>query len=219
MTGMIRVLVADDHPVLREGLRALFATTPDMQLVGDASNGAEAVELARAVKPDVILLDLVMPHEDGIEVITAVKRENPDARILVLTSFAEDDKVFAVIRQGVSGFQLKDVLPGDLLQAIRTVAAGQSSLHPLIARKVLQQLSAGPRPAPARPALTDRELEVLNLVAQALDTEEIAERLSVSPRTVRTHISNLLGKLNLANRTQLALYALNEGLVSRGTND
>jgi NarL family two-component system response regulator LiaR len=209
----IRVLIADDHAIVREGLRSLLDTEPGMELAGEAADGVEAVTHARALRPDVILLDLMMPRMDGIEAIREIKREQPDARILVLTSFAEDEKVFAAIKLGALGYLLKDSSPQELLQAIREVARGESSLHPAIARKVLRELSQPRDLPPTRDPLTARELDVLRLVAQGLSNQEIAERLALSERTARTHVSQILAKLHLANRTQAALYALREGLA------
>ncbi len=214
MSQEIRILCADDHAVVREGLRALIETEPGMVLVGEAGDGREAVEKARALNPDVVLLDLVMPSMSGIEAIGEIKRAVPSARILVLTSFAEDDKVFPAIKAGAHGYLLKDTSPQELLRAIRDVDRGQPSMHPTIARKLmleLQQPSTLPR---TEAPLTERELEVLNLVAQGLTNQEIADRLFVSERTVRTHVSNILSKLHLANRTQAALYALRKGLAT-----
>jgi NarL family two-component system response regulator LiaR len=209
----IRVLIADDHAVVREGLRALMATEPGMELVGEAKDGIEAVLKARSLRPDVILLDLVMPRLDGIEAIGQIKREDPEARILILTSFSEDDKVFAAIKAGALGYLLKDSSPEELLQAIHDVNRGESSLHPTIARKLIQELSRPSDLPPAEEPLTEREVEVLGLVAQGLPNQEIAEELVISEPTVRTHVSNILSKLHLANRTQAALYALREGLA------
>ena len=217
MTETIRILIADDHAIVREGLRALIDTKPDMELVGEAADGVEAVLKARSLQPDVILLDLVMPRKDGIEAIGEIKRENPEARILVLTSFAEDEKVFPAIQAGALGYLLKDSSPQELLQAIREVYRGESSLHPTIARKLIRELNRpSDLPATEEP-LTEREVEVLSLVARGLSNQEIAERLVVSERTVRTHVSNILGKLHLANRTQAALYAVREGLAGLDT--
>jgi NarL family two-component system response regulator LiaR len=213
VTESIRILIADDHAVVREGLRALIATEPEMELVGEARDGIEAVLKAQSLKPDVILLDLVMPRQDGIEAIGQIKRENPDARILIITSFSEDDKVFAAIKAGALGYLLKDSSPEELLQAIHDVNRGESSLHPAIARKVIQELSRPSDLPPAEEPLTEREVEVLGLVAQGLSNQEIAEELVISEPTVRTHVSNILSKLHLANRTQAALYALREGLA------
>ena len=218
MTESIRILIADDHAVVREGLRALIDTEEGMELVGEAADGVEAVLEARSLRPDVILIDLVMPRKNGIEAIGDIKQENPEARILVLTSFAEDDKVFPAIKAGALGYLLKDSSPQELLQAIREVYRGESSLHPAIARKLIGELN---RPLenlpPTEEPLTEREVEVLSLVARGLSNKEIAERLVVSERTVRTHVSNILGKLHLANRTQAALYAVREGLAGLDT--
>jgi NarL family two-component system response regulator LiaR len=217
MTETIRILIADDHAIVREGLRALIGTKPDMELVGEAADGVEAVLKARSLQPDVILLDLVMPRKDGIEAIGEIKRENPKARILVLTSFAEDDKVFPAIQAGALGYLLKDSSPQELLRAIREVYRGESSLHPAIARKLIRELNRPSDLPTTEEPLTEREVEVLILVARGLSNQEIAERLVVSERTVRTHVSNILGKLHLANRTQAALYAVREGLAGLDT--
>ncbi len=214
MSEEIRILCADDHAVVREGLRALIDTEPGMVLIGEAADGSEALEKARELDPDVILLDLVMPRQGGIEAIGEIKRLVPGARILVLTSFAEDDKVFPAIKAGAHGYLLKDTLPRELLRAIRDVHRGQPSMHPTIARKLMQELQQ-PSDLPRTEApLTEREAEVLGLVAQGLTNQEIADMLYVSERTVRTHVSNILSKLHLANRTQAALYALRKGLAS-----
>jgi NarL family two-component system response regulator LiaR len=214
MTETIRILAADDHAVVREGLRALIDTEPGMALVGEASDGVEAVSKAQAVQPDVVLLDLVMPRKSGIEAIGEIRRAAPDARILVLTSFAEDDKVFPAIKAGAQGYLLKDASPGELLRAIREVHRGEPSMHPTIARKLMLELQRSSDLPPTEDPLTEREAEVLGLVAQGLTNQEIADRLYVSERTVRTHVSNILSKLHLANRTQAALYALRRGLAS-----
>ncbi len=214
MTDIIHVLVTDDHPIVREGLCGLIRTEPGMELAGEAADGVEAVLQARALQPDVILLDLVMPRKDGIAAIKAIKAENSDARILILTSFAEDSKVFAAIEAGALGYLLKDSSPQQLLQAIRDVHKGESSLHPTIARKLIRKLGQPSELPPTVDPLTEREVDVLRLVAQGLSNQEIAARLVISERTAGTHISNILGKLHLANRTQAALYALREGLAS-----
>ncbi len=214
MTDAIRILISDDHTIVREGLRALFATEPGIEVVGEAADGVEAVDKARALQPDVILLDMVMPRKDGLGAIADIMRDNPKARILVLTSFAEDEKVFPAIKAGALGYLLKDASPQELLQAIRNVQRGEASLHPTIARKLIRELSAPPPDLkPTVDPLTEREVEVLRLVAQGLSNDDIAGRLVVSERTVRTHVSNILDKLHLANRTQAALYALREGLA------
>ncbi len=210
----IRVLIADDHAVVREGLRALINSEPGMVVVDEAADGVEAVQKVQALHPDVVLLDLVMPRKGGLEAIGEIKKEDPQARILVLTSFAEDDKVFPAIKTGALGYLLKDCSPQELLEAIRDVHRGESSLHPTIARKLIHELSQASSLPPAEEPLTGREVEVLQLVAQGLSNQEIGARLTISERTVRNHVSNILSKLHLASRTQAALYALREGLAS-----
>ena len=215
----IRVLVADDHVVVRQGIRALLATEPDIDVVGEAENGREAVAEADRLQPDVILMDLVMPEMDGIEAIGRITARQPGARILVLTSFATDDKVFPAIKAGALGYLLKDSGPEELVDAIHQTYRGEPSLHPMIARKVLQEVS-GPSERPPTPEpLTEREMGVLRLVARGRSNREIADELAVSEATVRTHVSNILGKLHLASRTQAALYALREGLASLDYED
>jgi NarL family two-component system response regulator LiaR len=210
----IRVLIADDHAVVREGIRAFLTTRPGVSVVGEASNGAEAVEAALRLRPDVILMDLLMPEVDGISAIHQIRAAQPDARVLVLTSFATDDQVFPAIKAGALGYLLKDSGPADLIQAIQQVYRGESSLHPAIARKVLQMLAQPTPQPPTADPLTEREVEVLRLIAQGRSNGEIATTLKVSEGTVRTHVSNILAKLHLASRTQAALYALREGLAS-----
>ena len=213
MSETIRLLIADDHAIVREGLRALIATEPGLELVGEASDGVQAVDKALALKPDVILLDMMMPRKDGLGAIQDIIHEDPNARILVLTSFAEDDKVFPAIKAGALGYLLKDSSPQELLQAIRNVHQGEASLHPTIARKLMRELNQPPSLPPTTDPLTEREVEVLQLVAQGLSNDDIAEKLVLSERTVRTHVSHILDKLHLANRTQMALYAVREGIA------
>jgi NarL family two-component system response regulator LiaR len=172
---MIRILIADDYPLVRDSLRALIETEPGMEVVGEAADGIEAVFKTRSLHPDVILLDLVMPRQDGIEAIGQIKRENPEARILVLTSFAEDDKVFPAIKTGAQGYLLKDSSPQQLLEAIRDVYRGQSSLHPTIARRLINELQRPPDLPPTKEPLSEREMEILRLVARGLTNQEIAE--------------------------------------------
>ncbi len=216
MKKQIRILIADDHAIVRKGLKALLATEKDMAVAGEAENGTEAVEKAAELGPDVILMDIVMPQMDGIEATRRITAERPETRVLVLTSFAADDKVFPAVKAGALGYLLKDSSPEQLLEAIRQVHRGEPSLEPSIARKVLQELShpgAGGG-KPTTDPLTERELDVLRLIAQGLSNKEIAAKIFVAEWTVRSHVSNILGKLHLASRTQAALYALRSGLAS-----
>ncbi len=213
MTQDIRILIVDDHDIVREGQRALIETEQGMELVGEAKNGIEAVELAEKLQPDVILMDLHMPKKDGVEAITEIKGENPDSRILVLTSFNEDEKVYAAIKAGAMGYLLKDSSPQKILKSIRKVYQGETSIGPRIAQKLMREIQRTSDSPPTEEPLTIREVEVIKLIAEGLSNQEIAERLVISERTVRTHVTNILGKLHLANRTQAALYALREGLA------
>jgi NarL family two-component system response regulator LiaR len=220
--GAIRVLIVDDHAIVRDGICALLATKPDIEVVGEAGNGREAVSKAQSLLPDVILMDLMMPEMDGIEAIRRIVARQPGARILVLTSFAADDKVFPAIKAGAMGYLLKDSESEDLVRAIHQVYRGESSLHPQIARKLLQELSSPPQPPPTpEPVsgptvdpLTEREVQVLQLLARGLSNQEIADQLVIVEGTVRAHVSNILSKLHLVSRTQATLYALREGLAS-----
>ncbi len=214
MTQTIRIFVADDHAIVRKGLRTLIAGESGMELVGEAADGMEAEVKIRSLHPDVILMDLVMPRQDGLETIVQIKEEQPDARIMVLTSFAEEEKVFAAIKAGAQGYLLKDSSPDQLVQAIRDVYRGESSLHPTIALKLIRELRQPSDLPLTDDPLTDREVEVVKLVAQGLTNQEIAGRLVISERTVGNHVGTILSKLHLANRTQAALYALRKGLAS-----
>jgi len=214
MSDPIRVFVTDDHSIVRKGIKATLELIDDIEVVGEASNGREAVETVASLNPDVILMDLVMPEMDGIEAIRQIKAQLPDIRILVLTTFAGEDKIFPAIKAGALGYQLKDSEPEELVEAIRQVNRGESALHPIIARKVLQELSQPAEKPPTPDPLTPREVEVLRLVAQGLENPEMAEKLVISEATVRTHVSNIMMKLHLASRTQVALFALREGLAS-----
>jgi len=214
--SMIRVVVADDQAIVRRGIKALLATEPDVEVVGEASSGEEAVQLLERVRPDVALMDLMMPGIGGLEAIRRVAERDLATRIIVLTSFATDETVFPAIKAGALGYLLKDSEPEDLVRAIRQVHRGAPSLHPEIAHKVLQELNrttAPPEPRTVDP-LTVRELEVLKLVAGGLSNKEIAEQLVVGETTIRTHVSSILAKLQLASRTQAALYALREGYAT-----
>lgn len=214
MSESIRVLVVDDHAIVRKGICALLDTEPGIEVVGEARNGAEAIALARRLQPDVVLMDLVMPEVDGIAAIRTINSELPNSRVLVLTSFATDEKVLPALKAGAQGYLLKVSGPDEVVAAIRQIHAGESWLHPAIARRLLQEISGPPSQKPASDPLTPREVEVLRLIAQGHSNREIAEILVISDATVRTHVSNILGKLHLASRTQAALYALREGLAS-----
>jgi NarL family two-component system response regulator LiaR len=214
MTTSIRVLIADDHAVVRKGLRTLLMSEPDIELVDEAADGVEAVLKSRALKPDVILLDMLMPRLDGVGAITQIKAENPTARIVVLTSFTEDDRVFPAIKAGALGYLLKDSSPEQLVLAIRDVYNGKSSLDPTIALKLIRELNRPSSIGTMADPLSEREIEVLKFVAQGHTNGEIADMLCISERTVGNHIGSILGKLQLANRTQAALYALRTGLAT-----
>jgi NarL family two-component system response regulator LiaR len=210
----IRVFIAEDHAIVRKGISALLTLEPGIEVIGEASNGTEAVRKIENLQPDVILMDLVMPKMDGIEAIRQVIARHPEARILVLTSFSTDDKVFPAIKAGAMGYLLKDSEPREVVQAIHQVHRGESSLHPRIARKLMQELSRPQRRPPTTDPLTEREVEVLRLVAQGKSNRQIADELVITTGTVRVHVSSILSKLHLASRTQAALYALREGLAS-----
>jgi NarL family two-component system response regulator LiaR len=211
---LLRILIADDHTVVREGLGAIITIQPDMVLVGEAADGLEAMAQAQALQPDVVLLDLVMPHQDGLAAIIQIKQHNPKVGILVLTSFADDEKVFPAIKAGAMGYLLKDASRQQLLQAIRQVAQGQASLHPQIALRVMRELHQTSNLPPTENPLTDREVETLRLIARGLTNQEIATTLVISEFTVSRHVNSILQKLHLANRTQAALYALRTGLAT-----
>lgn len=209
----IRILIADDHPIVREGLRLLIAGERGMELVGEAVNGAEAAAKARALNPDVILMDLVMPQKDGLQAIREIKKDAKcaGAKILVLTSFAEDDQILAAMKAGAIGYLLKDSLPEELLKSIRDVYEGKPSLSSPVTSKLLRELSEDTQAANEQDELTEREMEVLKLVAKGLSNQEIAQQVGLSEWTVRARVSAILEKLRLSNRTQAALYAIKKG--------
>ena len=210
----IRIMVVDDHAIVRKGIVAMLETEPDMQVVGECSNGEEAIQKSMALRPDVILMDLVMPRVDGVEAIKAIKHQTPDVNILVLTSFGTADKVFPSLNAGAIGYLLKDSDPNELVQAIHKVYQGEGWLHPAITRQVLTQITQPTIKTKApEEDLTEREMEVLRFIARGFSNQEIAQKLVVSEATVHTHVSRILTKLNLNSRTQAALYALRKGLA------
>lgn len=228
----IRVLIVDDHAVVRQGLRIFLELQDDpvalaIEVVGEAADGTQAAELARSLQPDVVLLDLVMPTIGGIESIPRILEGSPRSRIIILTSFGEEDKLLPAIRAGAQGYLLKDIPPNDLVQAVRAVYVGKVQLHPEITRTLMTVVATRepPPPAPAPPTraaavlpdeLTVRELEVLHLIAAGLNNRQIADRLVISEKTVKTHVSSILGKLHVEDRTQAAVYALRHGLAPDG---
>jgi DNA-binding NarL/FixJ family response regulator len=212
----IRVLLVDDHAVVRKGMRALLDREPGIEVVGEGENGEQAIHAADRLRPDVILMDLEMPGTGGIEATRQITAQHADMRIVVLTSHAAEEDVFPALKAGALGYLLKHSAPEDVLQAIRQAYRGETVLHPSIARMVLQELN---RPAQAKQPrttepLSERELEVLRLLARGMSNQEIADTLVVGEATVRSHVSSILRKLQLASRTQAALYALREGLAS-----
>ncbi|XPV75023.1 MAG: response regulator [Desulfovibrio sp.] len=216
MSGVIRILLVDDHDIVRIGLNSFLAGFDDMEVVGEAANGQEAVTQTKALSPDIILMDMMMPVMDGIQAIEAIRDQDLGGRVIALTSFATDDKIFPAIKAGAMGYLLKDSSPDDLLKAIRKVHKGEPSLAPDIARKVLTELSQ-PEVEPDTPTpdpLTPREVDTLQQVAKGKSNKAIGEALFVSEATVRTHMTSILSKLHLANRVEATLYALREGLAT-----
>lgn len=216
----IRLLVVDDQSIVRKGICALLEQVDDMDVIGEASDGEEAVNQAKLLNPDVILMDLVMPRVDGITAIQRVLSRQPDVRIIALTSFVAEDKVLPAIKAGAMGYLLKDSEPEELITAIRKVSRGEPSLHPTVAKMVLDEISQPVVKQPLTPdPLTEREVDVVRLIAQGLSNRQIAVQLVIGEATVRTHVGNILTKLHLANRVQATLYALREGLTSLGEED
>jgi NarL family two-component system response regulator LiaR len=210
VADVISVLIADDHPFVRHGLRTYLETLEDMEVLDEAADGAQAVALAERLLPDVVLMDLVMPELDGIEATRQIKAVSPATKVIALTSFDDDEKVFPAIKAGAAGYLLKDVRPAELAEAVRKASRGEALLAPSVAARLMQEVS-GERTAPG--GLTDRELEVLRLIARGLPNKLIASELVVSEKTVKTHVSNILAKLHLSDRTQAALYAVRHGLA------
>jgi NarL family two-component system response regulator LiaR len=208
----IRVLIADDHPVVREGLRSYLQTVEGVEVVGEATDGAEATKLAEDLQPDVVLMDLSMPEVDGIEATRRITESSPSVKVIALTSFATDDKVFPAIRAGAAGYLLKEAEASEVAEAIRKVHRGEPILHPSVAERLMREVAAA-TPRAHRTDLTARELEVLRLIAAGRSNREIAGELDVAEKTVKTHVSNVLSKLGVTDRTQAALYAVEHGLA------
>lgn len=214
MSEAVKILIADDHALVRKGLLALLEAKPDVQVVGEAADGIEAVSMAGSCSPDIILMDLEMPHKDGINAIKEIRQQQPRCKILVLTSYTDDRRVIAAIRAGANGYLLKTTMPDDLLRAIREVLLGQMPLDPEITSTVVRELKRPAETPATRPEnLTKREIDVIRLIAKGYSNRQIAEELLISDRTVSTHVGRILKKLQLENRTQIALYALRKGLV------
>jgi two-component system, NarL family, response regulator LiaR len=209
----IRVLIADDHAVVRQGLRTFLELQDDIEVVRDVADGEAAVAAAEQEAPDVVLMDLVMPGVDGVEAIRRIRERRPQARVLVLSSFLDDERLFPAVQAGAAGYLLKDVEPRELVKAIRTVHGGEALLHPAVAARLMDEFAAGPPPRPDLEGLTSREREVLTLIARGLPNKLIARELSISEKTVKTHVSSILGKLGLTDRTQAALHAVRSGLL------
>jgi NarL family two-component system response regulator LiaR len=207
----IRIFIVDDHQIVREGLKAFLGLQDDMLIVGEAADGESALEQVLKIRPDVVLMDLILPKMDGIETIQKINEANPEIRIIALTSFSEDDKVFPALRAGACGYLLKDVSPAELVETIRAAYRGEKRLHPKITAKLVENI-AHERKKPAPDDLTERELEVLGCLSKGLSNKEIGDRLFISEKTVKTHVSNILSKLNLSDRTQAAIYAIKKGI-------
>lgn len=211
MPETTRVLICDDHQIVRQGLRTFLELQDDIEIAGEAADGEEAIAKVLTHHPDVVLMDLVMPRVDGIEAIRRIRAGAESVKIIVLTSFADDDKIFPAIRAGADGYLMKDVTPADLVKAIRMAREGEPLLHPDVARRIMRELRTGDDAELAR--LTEREREVLSLIAQGRSNKEIARDLTLSEKTVKTHVSNIFAKLGLSDRTQAALFAVRHHLV------
>lgn len=211
MTGPIRILVTDDHPVVRDGLVAILGSQPDFVVVGDAAGGQATLDLARALRPNIVLLDLEMPEMDGVETLRQLQRIAPETRVIIFTAFDTDERILSAVRAGAQGYLLKGAPRNDIFQAIRVVHQGGSLLEPMIAQKLLRQVS---REAPVETALTPRELDVLRLLARGLQNKEIAIELGITGRTTKFHVGSLLRKLGAGNRTEAVAIAAQRGLIS-----
>lgn len=218
MTEPITIIIVDDHKLVRQGVRAFIDTQPDIRVLGEAESGQAALELVKNQPPDVVLMDLIMPGMDGVEATRQLKQISPATQVIVLTSYHQDEHIFPAIRAGALSYLLKDVGPEELAEAVRKAAGGEAVLHPGVAARVVQELQgAGLDGVNPFTELTERELDVLRLIAGGLSNAQIAEQLVISEKTVKSHVSNILGKLHLGDRTQAAVYAWREGVVRRDT--
>lgn len=214
MDEPIRIVIADDHAVVRQGLRGYLETEPGFIVVGEASTGEEAIAMVPDLVPDVVLMDLVMPGCGGIEATREIRRLSPETKVIVLTSYTDEEMALPALKAGALSYLLKDIVPAELVQAIKAARRGEAVLHPAVAAKLVQELSAPKAEADGGLAdLTPRETEVLKLIAQGFSNKEIGDKLYIGERTVKTHVSNILGKLHLGDRTQAAIYALRHKLV------
>jgi DNA-binding NarL/FixJ family response regulator len=213
LSEQIRILVAGDHPVVRDGLVAVLDTQPDFNVVGEASSGSEAVQRATELRPDVVLLDLEMPEMDGVEALGRMRKDNPGVRVIVFTAFDSDERILAAVQAGAQGYILKGAPRDQIFEAVRVVHAGGSLLQPVVASKLLRQVSQGTGPSDAPGSITPRELEVLGLLSEGLQNKEIAARLGIAERTVKFHVGSILSKLNAGNRTEAVTAAVHRGLI------
>lgn len=218
MTEAITILIADDHALVRQGVRAFLDTQPDLQVLAEAENGQQAVELAASLVPDVVLMDLLMPGVDGVEATRRIRQASPRTQVVILTSYHEDEHIFPAIRAGALSYVLKDLSSRELADVVRKAARGEAVLHPRVASRVIQELQGARRADAPNPftELSDREMEVLRLIAEGMSNARIAETLFLSEKTVKGHVSNILSKLHLGDRTQAAVYAWKEGIVRKG---
>ncbi len=216
MSERTTILIADDHALVRQGIRAFLDTQPDLEVLGEAENGAQAVQMAAQLIPDVVLMDLLMPGMDGVEATRQIRRASPRTQVVILTSYHEDEHIFPAIRAGALSYVLKDLGPRELADVVRKASRGEAVLHPQVAARVIQELQGAHR-AEVNPftELTDREMEVLRLIAAGMSNQAIADQLVLSEKTVKGHVSNILSKLHLADRTQAAVYAWKEGIVRK----
>jgi NarL family two-component system response regulator LiaR len=216
MSERISILIVDDHSVVRQGVRAFLEVQPDLSIAGEAESGEQAVQLAQELIPDVVLMDLALPGIDGVEATRQIKRVSPRTQVIVLTSYYEDEHVFPALRAGAISYTLKDLRPGELVEIVRKAAQGESVLHPRVASRLIQEVRQAKRTVPpAFAELTERELEVLRMIAEGHSNAAIAEQLVLSEKTVKGHVSNILSKLHMEDRTQAAVFAWQQGLMEK----